>query len=173
MQADSRQHPFRRGSLLAVLAAVLFGATTPLIQHAGRGAGAKPTAAWLYAGAALASMGRRASNRNREAPVRADQLPRLLLIGVLGALVAPSCFAWGLQHTGGAGASLLLNFEAVFTAVLGWLWFKEPVGRRVGLALLLMVLGAACLVASARFQGLRWGAVAGVPANFASAVVNA
>jgi drug/metabolite transporter (DMT)-like permease len=25
-----------------------------------------------------------------------------------------------LQHTGAAGASLLLNFEAVFTVVLGW-----------------------------------------------------
>jgi len=173
MQADDRPYPFRHGTLFAALAAVLFGATTPLIQHAGRGAGAMPTAAWLYAGAALASIGRRPSSQHREAPVRADRLPRLLLIGVVGALVAPACFAWGLQHTGGATASLLLNFEAVFTVGLGWVWFREPVGRRVGLALLLMVLGGACLLQTARAEGLGWGAVAVLLATLAWALDNA
>src|SRR5437762_3107644 len=42
---------------------------------------------------ALASVAsRRASGR--EAPVRREHLPRLLLIGIPGGLVAPACLAW-------------------------------------------------------------------------------
>jgi drug/metabolite transporter (DMT)-like permease len=169
---ETRDHPFRRGSLFAISAAVLFGLTTPLIQRVGRGAGAIATAACLYAGAALASVGlRRASDR--EAPVRLEHLPRLMLISVTGGLVAPACLAWGLQRIDAAGASLLLNFEAVFTVLLGWLWFHEHVGRRVSAALGLMVLGGACLVQNASSSGLGLGLVAVLVATLAWALDNA
>ena len=46
--------PALRGGLLALLAAVLFGISTPLVQRAGTGLGPLATAALLYAGAALA-----------------------------------------------------------------------------------------------------------------------
>jgi len=42
-----------RGGLLAVLAATLFGISTPLVQRAGVDVGPFTTAALLYAGAAL------------------------------------------------------------------------------------------------------------------------
>ena len=45
--------PALRGGLLALLAAVLFGVSTPLVQRFGAGLGAFTTAALLYAGAAL------------------------------------------------------------------------------------------------------------------------
>ena len=41
--------PALRGGLLAVLAALLFGLSTPLIQRLGAGLGAFTTAALLYA----------------------------------------------------------------------------------------------------------------------------
>ena len=44
--------PALRGGALALLAAVLFGVSTPLVQHLGAGLGAFSTAALLYAGAA-------------------------------------------------------------------------------------------------------------------------
>ena len=44
--------PALRGGLFALLAAVLFGISTPLVQRFGAGAGAFGTAALLYAGAA-------------------------------------------------------------------------------------------------------------------------
>ena len=44
--------PALRGALLALVAAVLFGVSTPLVQMAGRGLGPFTTAALLYAGAA-------------------------------------------------------------------------------------------------------------------------
>ena len=45
--------PIARGSLLGVAAAVLFGMSTPLITHLGRGVGAFVTATLLYGGATI------------------------------------------------------------------------------------------------------------------------
>ena len=169
---DTGIHSFRRGSLLAFAAAVLFGMTTPLLERAGRGSGAIPTAAFLYAGAALATIVGRGA-RGREAPVRFRHVPRLLSIGAIGGLVAPACLAWGLRSIDAAQASLLLNFEAVFTVLLGWLWFHEHLGRRVGTALAMMILGGALLVQHASSTGLGWAAVAVLGATFAWSVDNA
>jgi drug/metabolite transporter (DMT)-like permease len=168
------QSPLARGGLLAVLAAVTFGVTTPLIQRFGQGAGAFPTATLLYAGAALASVGGFGASNEREAPVRALHLPRLLLVALVGAVFAPFCLAWGLQHTSGTGASLLLNFEAVFTVVLAWRLHGESIGGRVAAALLLMVAGGACLVVGGQPAGQTgWGAVAVVLATLGWALDNA
>src|SRR5262249_10262798 len=125
----------------------------------------------LYTNAAIASLGRRA--RGREARVSLERWPRLLLIGMTEALVAPACFAWDLQHTGAAGASLLLNFEAAFTVLLGWLWFHEHVGRRVALALVLMAAGGAFLVQFGGAGGSGWGAALVLVATFMWAIDNA
>jgi drug/metabolite transporter (DMT)-like permease len=167
------RNPFRRGTVSAVIAAILFGVTTPFIQMAGKGAGAIPTAALLYAGAALASVERPGMRRDREAPVAIESLPRLLLVAIFGAVIAPVCLAWGLQHTGAVGASLLLNFEAAFTVLFGWLLFHEHVGRRVGLALALMAGAGACLVYRGSADGIGWGAIAIVAATLAWAFDNA
>ena len=45
--------PALRGGLIALLAAVLFGVSTPLVQRFGAGIGSFSTAALLYAGAAM------------------------------------------------------------------------------------------------------------------------
>ena len=48
--------PALQGGLLAVLSAVLFGLTTPLLKQAGEGVGPFMTAAWLYLGAATVAL---------------------------------------------------------------------------------------------------------------------
>jgi drug/metabolite transporter (DMT)-like permease len=166
------RHPFRQGALFAVIAAVFFGVTTPFVQIAGSGAGALSTAALLYAGAALASMGRFGRRSDREAPVRRSSVPRLLLVAAFGAFLAPVFLAWGLQHTGAVGASLLLNFEGAFTVLLGWLVYREEVSRRVGLALVLMAAGGACLVYRASSEAFGWGAMGIVAATLSWALDN-
>jgi drug/metabolite transporter (DMT)-like permease len=138
-----RLTPFWKGGILALLAAVAFGATTPLVQRFGKGLGPFTTAALLYAGAALSSLGWRSE---KEAPVRACDAPRLLAVAVFGAALGPAALAWGLQRTGGTAASLLLNFEAVFTVVLAWVAYREPIGARVALALVAMTAGGTLLV---------------------------
>jgi drug/metabolite transporter (DMT)-like permease len=165
--------PLAEGGVLAVLAAVSFGVTTPLVQRFGVGAGPFPTATLLYAGAALATLGPQRSRGEREAPVRRRHLARLVGVAALGAVLAPASLAWGLQHTSASGASLLLNFEAVLTALLAWWLYREPVGVRVGAALVLMVAAGALLVAGAsRPALLGWGALAVLLATLAWAFDN-
>ena len=142
---DISQRPALRGGLIALLAATLFGISTPLVQRFGVGLGSFSTAALLYAGAALiGALVRRPVER--EARVRRSDAPRLALMALFGAGVGPVALAWGLQHTSGASASLMLTLEAVFTATLARLWYHETLDRRVLLAMTLLTLGGMALV---------------------------
>jgi len=53
MNSGLRQWPALQGGLLALFAALLFGASTPFVQLFGSGIGPFTTAGLLYAGAAL------------------------------------------------------------------------------------------------------------------------
>src|SRR4051812_31900261 len=70
--------PAVRGGLLALLAATLFGISTPLVQRAGTGVGAFATAALLYAGAAIVGAWLRRPV-DQEAAVRRGDVRRLVL----------------------------------------------------------------------------------------------
>ncbi|WP_182286473.1 DMT family transporter [Comamonas testosteroni] len=137
--------PALRGGLLALLAAALFGLSTPLVQGFGAGIGPFTTAALLYGGAAaVAALLRRPATR--EAQLRRGDLPRLLAMAGMGAVVGPVALAWGLQRTSGSSASLMLTLEAVFTAILAWRWYGETLDRRVIAAVALLLLGGVVLV---------------------------
>ncbi len=137
--------PALRGGGLALLAAALFGLSTPLVQGFGAGIGPFTTAALLYGGAAaVAALLRRPATR--EAQVRRSDLPRLLAMAGRGAVVGPVALAWGLQRTSGSSASLMLTLEAVFTAILAWRWYGETLDRRVVAAVALLLLGGVVLV---------------------------
>jgi len=143
--------PILRGTLIAIAAAVLFGITTPLVRSLGSGVGAFATATLLYAGAALGAGVRRQSGDERA--LGRSELGRIVLVALLGATLAPASLAWGLQHTGALSASLLLNLEAVSTVLLARVWYREPLGARVIVALLLMLAGGALLAARAGAEG--------------------
>jgi len=138
-----------RGGLLALGAAILFGASTPLIQRWSSDSGAFWTAALLYIGAALAG-GLLRGPPTHGMSLRREHLPRLVAVALFGAALGPALLAWGLQHTGAASASLVLVLEAVFTALLARLFYREHIGRRVILALLLMTAGGATLALESR-----------------------
>jgi len=141
----SNKLPALRGGLTALLAAVLFGVSTPLVQRFGVEIGSFSTAALLYAGAALVGAALRRPIE-REARVQAGDAPRLALMAGFGAVVGPVALAWGLQRTDGTSASLMLTLEAVFTAVLARLFYRESMDRRVVLAMALLTLGGMALV---------------------------
>lgn len=131
--------------MLALLAAALFGLSTPLVQGFGAGVGPFTTAALLYGGAALvAAVMRRPATR--EAQLRRGDLPRLVAMASVGAVVGPVALAWGLQRTSGSSASLMLTLEAVFTALLAWRWYGETLDRRVIVAVTLLLVGGVVLV---------------------------
>jgi drug/metabolite transporter (DMT)-like permease len=171
---SSYERSTRSGFALALLAAASFGVTTPLVQRFGRGVGPFTTAALLYIGAVMVALvtRRRAS---QEAPLRWSHAPRLVAMALAGATAAPAALAWGLQRTSGLSASLALNFEAVFTAALGWLLYREHVGRRVAFALGLMTTGGLLLVIGRSEEGHAQlaGLVAVVAATFAWGLDNA
>ena len=144
--------PVLRGGLLALLAAALFGLSTPLVQRFGLGLGPFSTAALLYGGAALVALFQRRSAA-AEAPLRRSDLPRLLAMVGAGAVIGPVALAWGLQRTSGASASLLLTLEAVFTAVLAWRWYGEVLDGRVKTAVALLLAGGALLVIDQGLSG--------------------
>jgi drug/metabolite transporter (DMT)-like permease len=140
-----KHFPAMKGAFLAIAAAVLFGASTPLVQQAGVGVSAWMTAALLYAGAAMTGILLR-SKATLEAPLTKRHWPRLILMAIFGAVLGPAALAWGLQRTGGMAASLMLTLEAVFTVLLAMVLYREKIGARVALAIVLMTLGAALLV---------------------------
>ena len=105
--------------MLALLAAALFGISTPLVQQFGVGLGAFSTAALLYAGAAAVGLLSR-QPVEREARLRRGDLPRLPAMAGFGAVMGPVALVWELQNTSGTSASLMLTLEALFTAVLAW-----------------------------------------------------
>lgn len=137
--------PALRGGLLALIAAGLFGISTPLVQRFGTGLGAFTTAALLYAGAAAVGAFSRQRAEKEARLVRGD-VPRLLLMAALGAVLGPVALAWGLQHTSGTSASLMLTLEALFTAVLARYLYQETMDRRVWAAMLLLLAGGVALV---------------------------
>jgi drug/metabolite transporter (DMT)-like permease len=140
-----RSLPAVRGGLLALLAAVLFGVSTPLVQRYGAGLGPFTTACLLYAGAA--AVGALSRQRvEREARLLRGDLPRLAAMAAFGAVLGPVALVWGLQHTGGTSASLMLTLEALFTAVLARALYRETMDRRVWAAMLLLLAGGVALV---------------------------
>lgn len=139
-----------RGGALALLAAALFGLSTPLVQRFGQGLGAFSTAALLYAGAAFVALWMR-QPVELEAKLRRADLPRLLAMAGFGAVIGPVALAWGLQRTSGTSASLMLTLEALFTVVLAWRLYGESMDKRVVTAMMLLLAGGIALVAD---QGL-------------------
>lgn len=147
-----RSSPALRGGLFALSAAVLFGISTPLVQRFGAGLGPFTTAALLYLGAALLGwLSRRPPSR--EARVRWGDVPRLVAMSGFGAVLAPVALVWGLQHTSGSGAALMLCLEAVFTAVLATTFYGETMNRHVVGAMGLLTFGGAALVADGAQAG--------------------
>ena len=145
-------NPVVKGGLLALLAAALFGLSTPFVQTWGKGVGPFTTAALLYVGAALVAAFMR-KPKEREAQLQRTDARRLLAMALFGAVIGPVALAWGLQHTSGVSASLMLTLEAVFTALLAWRLYGETVDRRVVVAMGALLAGGVVLALEQGFQG--------------------
>ena len=139
------ERPAMRGAGLALLAATLFGVSTPLVQRAGYAVGAFSTAALLYAGAAIVGALMRRPVQ-REAALRRADSRRVVWMALFGAAIGPAALAWGLQRTSATSASLLLTLEALFTVLLARMLYREQMDRRVWLAMLLLLAGGLVLV---------------------------
>ncbi|MDP3134173.1 MAG: EamA family transporter, partial [Burkholderiaceae bacterium] len=150
--SHGRLNPVVRGGVLALLAAALFGLSTPFVQAWGQGVGPFTTAALLYAGAALIAVFLR-KPKDREAQLQPGDAGRLLAMALFGAVIGPVALVWGLQRTSGVSASLMLTLEAVVTALLAWRLYGETMDRRVVLAMGTLLAGGLVLALDQGFQG--------------------
>jgi drug/metabolite transporter (DMT)-like permease len=69
------------------------------------------------------------------------------LLGAIffGGVAGPVALMFGLTSTSGSTASLLLNLEAVLTAVIAWLVFKENASRRIVTGMAAIIAGGVVL----------------------------
>ncbi|HJS90161.1 MAG TPA: DMT family transporter [Steroidobacteraceae bacterium] len=153
---------FSPGITAALAAALLFGASTPLAKQLLRAASPMLLAGLLYLGSGVGlSVARLVRDRGWRTPAmsRGEWLWLLLAIG-LGGVLGPLFLMLGLTRTSAGTASLLLNLEVVFTALLAWIVFRENTDRRVLLGMALIVAGAAVLGGrdAAEATGFGWGA---------------
>lgn len=142
----------KTGIYQALLAAALFGASTPLAKLL---VGAVPPlllAGLLYLGSGVGLLGwwllrrqRSATRAAREAPLTRHDLPWLGGAVISGGVLGPWLLMLGLAHTEAASASLLLNLEGVFTALIAWFVFRENFDRRIALGMGFIVAGGALL----------------------------
>jgi drug/metabolite transporter (DMT)-like permease len=137
----------QRYALLALAAAALFGASTPLAKLllADTSPGLLAGLLYLGSGAGLALVRALRRRRTAEAPLQARDLPWLAGAVLSGGIAAPLLLLWGLAGTNASGVSLLLNLESLATALIAALVFREAVGGRIWLAACLM-LGAGLLL---------------------------
>jgi drug/metabolite transporter (DMT)-like permease len=133
--------------IAALAAALLFGASTPLAKQLLRDTSPMLLAGLLYLGSGIGlSAARLLRDREWRAPglSRAEWVWLLLVVG-FGGMLGPLLLMLGLARTSAVSASLLLNLEAVLTALLAWVVFRENTDRRVVLGMALIVAGAALL----------------------------
>lgn len=147
----------------ALLAALLFGASTPFAKQLLHDMSPVLLAGLLYLGSGI---GLGVIKLVRDRGWRVPSMPKsewlwlLLAIG-FGGVLGPLALMAGLLYTSAATASLLLNLEAVLTAVLAWVVFRENTDRRIVLGMVLIVAGAVVLSVTGAFgdAGLSWGAL--------------
>jgi drug/metabolite transporter (DMT)-like permease len=138
------------GSALA--AALLFGAGTPLAKMLLASMGPQMLAGVLYLGsglgmAALIGMRRLGLRGKRDPLVLPSRREWKWLAGatLFGGVLGPLLLLAGLRVTAASAASLLLNLEGVFTALLAWFVFRENFDRRIALGMALIVAGGLVL----------------------------
>ena len=150
----------------ALASAALFGASTPLAKRLLPSVEPMLLAGLLYLGSGLGlafwrNLGRRKTGNPDEARLSRRDAPCLAGAILCGGVVGPVLLMLGLAHTAASSASLLLNLEGVFTALLAWFVFKENFDRRIALGMAFITAGAAALSWSGRPEaGVPWGALA-------------
>ncbi|MDH1101308.1 DMT family transporter [Pseudomonas mosselii] len=133
--------------LYALVAAALFGASTPLAKLLGVDTPPILLAGLLYLGSGVGlTLVRLVRDRGWQRPgLPAGEWPWLLGAIFFGGVLAPVALMFGLTRTAGATASLMLNLESVLTAVLAWVVFKENADRRIVIGMVAIVLGGIVL----------------------------
>ena len=157
----------------AIGAALLFGAGTPLAKWLLDTVSPWLLAGLLYLGSGVGLTLYRALIQSPVVRLPRNEVAWFAGAVLAGGIVAPVLLMIGLTGMPASGASLLLNAEGVFTALLAWFVFKENFDRRIVLGMGAIVAGAVVLSwpGEARFAGV-WPMLAVLGACFAWGIDN-
>lgn len=146
--------------MMALLAAILFGASAPITKILLGEIQPIPLASLLYLGSGLGLLIFQIGNSLikkqiiNEAPLKKKDFKWLLGAIIAGGITAPIILLSSLKITPASIASLLLNFEGVATAIIAMLFFKENVGKQILNAVILITF--ASIILSWDFKN-QWG----------------
>ncbi|MBI4203418.1 MAG: EamA family transporter [Betaproteobacteria bacterium] len=137
----------QRYAFFALIAAALFGASTPFAKLLLGNVPPLGLAGLLYLGSGLGLLAVHVLGRLSATGARGSKEARLSgqdylwLAGavVAGGVAGPVLLMWGLSGTGASEASLLLNLEGVVTTLVAAFLFREAVGGRVWTAAAMML----------------------------------
>jgi len=133
------------GVQAGLASAILFGAGTPIAKLLLDSVSPWLLAGLLYLGSGLGlGLFRLIRRSPRVRILRSELLPLAGAVG-LGGILGPVLLMFGLSGMPATGASLLLNAEGVFTALLAWFVFRENFDRRIALGMAAIVAGAVVL----------------------------
>ena len=133
--------------LYALLAAALFGASTPVAKLLVGDMAPVLLGGLLYLGSGVGlATARWVRDRGwKSSGLASGEWPWLLGAILFGGVLGPVALMFGLTLVSGSTASLLLNLESVLTAAIAWLVFRESADRRVVLGMVAIVGGGIVL----------------------------
>lgn len=153
----------RTAIVAALAAALLFGASTPFARLLTGETSPVLLAGLLYLGSGVGLWGIRLVRIGRIGVPTLDVRNWLFLAGatVAGGVMAPVSLMYGLTQISASVASLLLNLETVFTALIAWFVFRENADRRLVFGMMLIIAGSAVLAWPKNIAGTaaNWGAI--------------
>jgi drug/metabolite transporter (DMT)-like permease len=133
------------GAAQALGAALLFGAAMPVTKLLVGQVDPWMLAGLLYIGSGLGLGTWRILTRQPWPSLAWKDIGWIAAAIVSGGMVAPVLLVFALARMNASSTSLLLNAEAVFTALLAWLVFREHIGRRIAFGMALIASGAVLL----------------------------
>lgn len=147
----------------ALAAAALFGASTPFAKQYVSSVPAILLAGILYLGSGVGLLVLRLLRDHgwRNSGLTMNEWPWLLAAITFGGIAGPVLLMLGLAYMPAASASLLLNFEIVFTAILAWFIFKENTDPKIILGMLFIVAGGVLLSYAEQDSKLGTGSIYG------------
>lgn len=166
--------PLAKGATAGIVAALLFGISTPIAKLLLPGSGPFMMAGLLYVGSGLGLLAVQPLRpQRREAPLRRSDAIPLAAVVLAGGVAGPALLMHGLGRLPGSSASLLLNLEAPFTIALAVFAFRESLERAELVAAATVVLGAAVLSLQGPLEDVQvLGVLAVAAACFAWAIDN-
>jgi drug/metabolite transporter (DMT)-like permease len=162
---ESRQTKTLSGVGFAIATALFFGSGTPLAKLLLN----QQVEPWMLAGLLFAGGGcgllpivfLRHRFMQPTAYLQPGEWRWVWVSAFAGGIVAPLLLMWGLSTASASSVALLLNFEAVFTAILAWTVFRERWQWPVFWGIIPITLGGILLSqSSGEGAGWSWGSLA-------------